>query len=92
LSISASRNSAGEVHVTFCNLDPARRAEVDCKLRGIQPKEISGRVLTAEVMQAHNTFERPDSVRPVEFKGASRVEGGLKLVLPAKSVVAVRIN
>ena len=76
MSVSASRNAAGEVHVSLCNLDPARRAEVSLKLRGINPKEISGQILTAETMQAHNTFERPDSVRPANFKGAARAEDG----------------
>ncbi len=91
VSVSASRNAAGEIHVSLCNLAPSRRAEVNLKLRGVEPKEISGRVLTADMMQAHNTFEKPESIQPADFKGASRAEDGVKLTLPPKSVAVLKI-
>jgi alpha-N-arabinofuranosidase len=61
-------------------------------LRGPRPTGVSGRILTAETMNALNTFEKPDVVKPSDFSGAKLSGNGLELVLPAKSVVALELN
>jgi alpha-N-arabinofuranosidase len=91
LSVSASRDKAGLIHISLCNLDPTKPQDVDCELRGIQARSVSGRVLTATGMNAHNTFEKPDAIQPSEFKGATLDKNGLKITLPAKSVVALEV-
>ena len=50
LSASASRDKAGKIHVTLCNLNPDVSAEIHCQLQGSRAKPISGRVLTAGEM------------------------------------------
>jgi alpha-N-arabinofuranosidase len=43
-------------------------------------------------MDAHNTFENPETLHPIPFTGA-RLEGGrLDLRLPAKSVVVLELR
>jgi alpha-N-arabinofuranosidase len=42
-------------------------------------------------MDAHNSFDEPDRVRPEPFTGAMHSEAGIMLSLPAKSVVALAI-
>ncbi len=92
LSASASRDKAGVVHVSLCNVNPNETAELLCEVRGIQFNSVQGRVLTADQMNAHNTFDAPEQVRPTEFEGAT-VEGNrLKLTLPAKSVVVLALG
>ena len=44
---SASRDKAGRIHVTLCNLNPNQQADVDCQLRGKRPQKVTGRLLTA---------------------------------------------
>jgi alpha-L-arabinofuranosidase len=92
LSVSASRDKASRIHVTFCNLDPNRPAEVACQLRGVKPDRGTGRVLTAPEMTAHNTFQEPENVKPAEFKDFRLTDAGLRVVLPAKSVIALEIE
>ena len=46
-------------------------------------------MLTAVVMDAHNTFEQPESVRPADFDGACVSQGVLRVAVPAKSVVVL---
>jgi alpha-N-arabinofuranosidase len=92
VSMSASKDKAGRVHVTLCNLDPHSENTVTIELRGLRLSKISGRVLTAETMNAHNTFEKPDTVRPTEFAGARLTGNGLEVRLPPKSVVALRLE
>jgi alpha-N-arabinofuranosidase len=43
-------------------------------------------------MQAHNTFENPDAVKPVPFGGAQAEGKKLKADLPAKSVVLLTLE
>jgi alpha-N-arabinofuranosidase len=91
LSVSASRDKASRIHISFCNIDPNKPLDLACELRGVQAKSVSGLVLTALEMNAHNTFEKPEALKPADFKGAKLEAGGLKLTLPAKSVVVVEI-
>jgi len=92
LSVSASRDHAGQVHVTLCNLDPNLPAAVTAELVGVQAKAISGRVLTAATMQAHNTFEEPDRLKPAPFVGGQVTDLGFVATLPAKSVVVLELE
>ncbi len=89
---SASRDERGRIHLTLCNLNPNEGAELDCRLIGAKADQISGRVLTAAEMTAHNTFDQPDNVEPVEFDDFRPIEAGLHVSLPPKSVVVLRIE
>jgi alpha-N-arabinofuranosidase len=91
LSVSASRDAAGKVHISLCNLDHEQSVSVSCELRGLTPTEASGRVLTAEAINAHNTFEQPEVVKPAKFEGVMLTDNTLLLNIPAKSVVVLEI-
>ncbi|MGN6641844.1 MAG: alpha-N-arabinofuranosidase [Verrucomicrobiota bacterium] len=92
VNASASRDSAGKVHVTFCNLNPNQPAQVACELQGGKARKLSGRVLTAPEMAAHNTFDSPDALQPVAFSAFKTTESGFAVTLPAKSVVVLEIE
>ena len=92
VSASASRNTEGAILLTISNLDPNAPREIACDIRGLDATKVTGRVLTAATMQAHNTFDAPDAVKPVEFDGAKLQGSALAVSLPAKSVVALEIG
>jgi len=92
LSVSASRAADGTIHVSLCNLDPKQLAPVDIDLKGAKPTSVSGRVLTAEVMNAHNTFAAPDAIFPIPFDAVRLQAGRVTAVLPPKSVVVLAIK
>jgi alpha-L-arabinofuranosidase len=92
LSASASRDRSGKIHVTLCNLNPNQPAALECRLEGSAMKSMSGRVLTAAAMTAHNTFDNLENVKPAEFTDFQPTDAGFRATLPAKSVVAVEIN
>jgi alpha-N-arabinofuranosidase len=92
LSVSASRDGAGAIHVTLCNLNPNQPAEVTCELRGAKPQGITGRILTAEAMPAHNTFDFPEQVRPATFSEGKLTDRGFSATLPPKSVVVLELK
>jgi len=92
LSVSASKDKSGAVHVTLCNLNPTHSARINCELQGAKAGEISGQVLTAAEMNAHNTFEQPNVVKPEPFKEVQLAGGGFVATLPPKSVVALELK
>jgi alpha-N-arabinofuranosidase len=92
VSVSASKNQAGKINVTLCNLNPNTVAELTCDLQGAKVSKISGRVLTAETMQTHNTFDKSDAVKSVEFSDFKPTASGFTAKLPAKSVVALTLE
>ncbi len=92
LNVSCSKKEDGVVNVTICNLDPNQAQALVCKLPGCEVKRVTGRVLTSESMDAHNTFDAPESIQPAEFKGFSLVSGQLQATLPAKSVVLLTLS
>ena len=91
LNLKTSLNS-GRIHISVCNLDPENPAQIACRIEEKNPKNISGRVLTADAMNAHNTFENPQYVKPTVFKDFRLVNDVLKATLPAKSVTVLEIE
>jgi alpha-N-arabinofuranosidase len=92
VSASASRDEQGRIHITLLNLDPNRGRTIQTEIRGQSTSTVTGRVLTADAMNAHNTFERPNAVQPAEFARARRSGNMLIVELPAKSVVVLELR
>ncbi|MCB0110414.1 MAG: hypothetical protein KDE53_31050, partial [Caldilineaceae bacterium] len=92
LTATASRNHEGIVHLSLSNLDPNHARSVTCNVRGIDAAKVSGRILTADAMNAHNTFDAPETVKPVAFDGAQLAGETLTVQLPAKAVVVLALH
>lgn len=91
LSVSASKNEDGMIHISACNLHHAVSTSVSCHIEGIEGKEVSGQILTHASLNAHNTFDRPEEVAPVKFTEVSLKDGELNFVLPPASVVVLKL-
>ena len=92
ISASASQAESGEILLTLCNLHPRDAQTVRCSLPEKRTSEIDGVILAADEITAHNTFDRPDHVKPAAFSGASITDdGSLEIILPAASVVALHL-
>lgn len=91
-SASASRDAAGVVHVSLVNTDPHRALDVSLRITGMTASGVSGRVLTAEAMNARNTFDAPQAIKPAAFVGAKVSGDALTVSLPAKSVVVLELK
>ncbi len=92
LSASASQDQNGKIHVSLCNLDPNHSVEVALEFRGVNINSVRGRVLTADKMTTHNTFEKPDNIKPGVFKSAQLKKGIITATLPSKSVVVLEVS
>jgi alpha-N-arabinofuranosidase len=93
ITASASCSDAGVYTITLCNLDPhqSETSEIIFDSAFAPLSRVSAEVLSAETMNAMNTFEAPEQVTrktlPVEITGANT----LRLVAPAKSLIAVTV-
>ena len=92
VSASAVRDKDGRLHIALVNVDPNQMVSVAAKLSGVSIASAKGRVLTGPAVNSHNTFEQPDAVKPVSFTGATVEGGGLKVALPARSVVMLDLQ
>lgn len=89
LSVSASKDKNGKVHISLCNLDPNQSADVNCELRGMKTSRVSARILTADAITAHNTFDKADAVKPEAFSDFQKTDNGLAIKMPSKSIVVI---
>lgn len=92
VSVSAARAGDGSVVLALVNTDPSKPARVTAKFTGVGARKVAGRVLTTPAMNTHNTFDKPDTVRPATYKGARRSGNDWTFDLPSKSVVVVTLN
>lgn len=92
VSASASKSKDGTLHISLCNLDKIKAAELNIDLRGMNATDISGRILTSNEMNAMNTFENPNHVVPEDFTGFTAEDNILNIELPSKSVVVLAIK
>ncbi|NLG75451.1 MAG: alpha-N-arabinofuranosidase [Xanthomonadaceae bacterium] len=91
VSVSAARDSEGKIQLALANLDPNREAVVRTNLRGAQAKSASGRLLTAKQMDARNTVDEPENVKPTTLS-AKRDGNAVVVKLPPKSVAVVQLQ
>jgi len=89
LNGSASRKG-NVVTLTAVNPDLAKAVDAEVALRGATISRVSGTVLTAKDMHEHNTFDRPDALKPAALQATG--SGSLVyLQIPAASVIKLEI-
>ena len=92
VSASSSKDQNGAVHISLVNIDAKQPKEISIALGKVAASTISGRILKAGSLQAHNTFAQPQAVKPETFSGA-RMEGeNLSVTLPPYSVVVLKLK
>lgn len=93
VSVSASKNSEGTIHISLVNIDPKNAQNISLDLRGgVNAKTVNGRILTAKQLQDHNDFDSPEKIKPSTFTGAKISGDKLETTLPPFSVVVLAIK
>ncbi|MBI5305466.1 MAG: alpha-N-arabinofuranosidase [Chloroflexi bacterium] len=92
VSVSASVDANGKLRITLSNANPHKDIAVNAFVRGMKANQAQGRVLQAGAMNAHNTFEKPNEVRPKEFNDAKVSSDGLEISVPRMSVVGLEVT
>ncbi len=91
VSASATRDAAGVIYLSLVNTHPRQSVSVVGEMKALSSTSVTGRILSANELNAHNTFDNPNVVHPVPFDGTRLSDGELALTLPPKSVVMIRL-
>jgi alpha-N-arabinofuranosidase len=92
VNASASRDSAGALHISLVNLDPSKKITIRTSLPGASYKSVTGQILTSAKFSDINTFDQPDKVKTVAFSGARKEGEELVVEMPAQSVVVLELK
>jgi alpha-N-arabinofuranosidase len=93
VSVSASKDKMGVIHITFANIDQEKVQTIKCNLDGVQnAAKITGEIITGEKIDSYNDFGKPETINIKAFTGFKSVGKDLNIVLPAKSVVSISIT
>ena len=91
LSVSAARTTGGAIVIALVNLNPNRTLRVSSRLIGSRATRVGGSILSAETMDAGDTFAAPR--RRTEASDNAHLSGSdLSLTLPAKSIVVLTLK
>ena len=95
-SLDAINGSAsikeGVISITLCNLDPAKSQNVSFEVSGAKFTNVSGKIVTANKINAYNDFGKKDEVTLTDYTNAKLNKGQLEAVIPAKSVVLIQLK
>lgn len=89
VSASASKDQNGSVHISLVNIDPVNKNKIEIDVKDLGVKGFSGSVITASKLQDYNSFENPNKIVPVAFKGFENKKGKLEITLPPYSVLVL---
>jgi alpha-L-arabinofuranosidase len=93
---SASKASDGSVLTSVCHFNPNQETTLEVHLHDGDAANVTGRLLTADSLQAHNTFEAPETIAATDFTNfkVEKLASGSKLVvtLPPMSVVTLHLS
>ncbi|AEF16600.1 alpha-L-arabinofuranosidase domain protein [Thermoanaerobacterium xylanolyticum LX-11] len=89
VTATVSSDDSGKIHISLCNLNPEKSVTVECEFRGAKVSKATGTILSADEMNAHNTFDNPNKVVPKEFDEIKIVENRIVMTLPKMAVVGV---
>lgn len=81
------------VTITLNNLSATDKKDLDISfVTGKEYEVVEANIVTSSDMHAHNTFDSPEVVKEITFKNYKTVKNGLKVTIPACSVVEIRVR
>jgi alpha-N-arabinofuranosidase len=90
---SVSEDADGVITITLTNNSLESSEDVDVQLtKDGGAYNVCEAVYVTGKMADHNTFDNPEVVKELEFKDYSKTSEGLKVTLPACSVVSIRLK
>ena len=91
VSVSASVDAGGVLHFTAANAALSGMETIECRVLNKDLDNVSGRILTGK-MNAHNTFDAPDTVQPVPMTNIHSKGDTITFDMSACSVVEITVQ
>ncbi len=91
LQESTSMDEEGKINITINNLSVSENYDIEGIIVDKEVKTVKATILTNK-MEAHNTFDEPENVKPEEFTNFTITDKGLNFTIPACSVLSFIIE
>lgn len=91
ISVTASRDAEGVLHVSLVNPVVDREQTVILNFDSLKPKKVDAEILTAPTLQSFNDFGKEPEVAPEAFNAFKRKGDSIVVNLPAASVVTIAL-
>ena len=91
-SLASSRDAFGAIHVTMANPYLDKAVTVELSFDSLRPESVSGEILNASKINAHNEFGKAPAVAPKALEGIRKSGNTVTVKLPAASVAVLEIK
>ncbi|MGL1957751.1 MAG: alpha-N-arabinofuranosidase [Colwellia sp.] len=93
VSASAATGADGKLYLSLVNVDPNKSVDVQVTFddKSKKYRKAIGSLLSADKIDQHNTFDKPEQVKPIDYAEKSK-NGLFTFTIPAKSIVVVEIK
>ena len=92
LTMSSSLGKDGKIHITVCNLSTDKDEKLRCDVNLFAVESVTGQILTADKLNAHNTFDSPHNVGIRPFNWFESSKSTIDVTVPKHSVVALEVT
>jgi alpha-N-arabinofuranosidase len=92
VSASASKDSAGAIHISLVNIDSKLSQKITLSLGDEKLKTVTARILTSNKLQDYNSFAEPEKIKPAPFKSVVLDKNTITITLPPTAVVVVTVK
>ncbi len=90
LSVTASRDKDGKVHVSLANAKLDKEQKVTLSFENLGSGSVQGEILTGAITD-YNDFDNPDKVSPKAFTAFKKSGKTITVTLPAASIVTLAL-
>jgi alpha-N-arabinofuranosidase len=87
LSVSASKDKNGLVHISIVNVDAKKTNTIKIDLKELGIKNVSANILSSLKLQDYNSFDNSTKIQPKVFKGFNLENDKLTIIIPPFSVI-----
>jgi alpha-N-arabinofuranosidase len=88
---SVSIDESGTVHITINNLSLDKAYPIEAVLTEKEITKVSAEILTGD-KNAHNTFDKPNTIKAEKFEDVSIISKGIKFTIPPCSVISISLK
>ncbi|MFW9942962.1 MAG: alpha-L-arabinofuranosidase C-terminal domain-containing protein, partial [Candidatus Thorarchaeota archaeon] len=85
-----------QMYVSLSNINPNQDINIEIVFNdfNIEKSELTAKILRSEQINAHNTFESPETVRPEKYTNEkfSMKKNNLVFKMPSKAILVIKIK
>ncbi|WP_228850771.1 alpha-N-arabinofuranosidase [Aegicerativicinus sediminis] len=89
VSISASKDDTGNVHISLVNIDAKNMQEVELDISDLNVKDFKGVAISSENLSDHNSFDEPNKIDIKKFEDFNVKKDKITIKLLPFSVVTL---